>query len=192
MNPRPTPIDWTVALAEHRSWLRKVLRCRVKDVHAIDDLMQELALSVVRQAKQKPDSVPVNQDKVAPWLYRIAVRQTINHYRRAGRKSAAKPVEDLDGFDREAEPVDWLMSRELHDSVRQSLERLPAKDRELLVLKYTENWSYRQLAEHLGVRPRTIEYRLMRAKDKMRRMLTANVDLPDHSATTSQSHKQTK
>ncbi len=35
--------------------------------------------------------------------------------------------------------------------MNQALERLPQECREMLMLKYTENWSYRQLAMHLGV-----------------------------------------
>ncbi len=168
-----TPTDWQDVLDQNRPWLRKVMRCRVADRHAVDDLMQELALTVFRQVQQKPDSVPAIVERIAPWLYRIAVRLTINHFRRLGRKTLARPMEDVDRFDDAASPLDWLVARELHQSVRESLEQLSAKDRELLVLKYTENWSYRELAGHLGVRPRTIEYRLVKARAKMRILLAA-------------------
>ena len=100
MNHHSSPINWQTVLQEHRPWLRKVLRCRVQDQHAVEDLLQDLALSVVKQVKQSPDNVPSIQERVAPWLYRIAVRQAINHYRRKGRKSAPVVVDNLDGFDR--------------------------------------------------------------------------------------------
>ena len=50
----------------------------------------------------------------------------------------------------------------------QSLNEL---DRQILMLKYTEGWSYRQLSEHLGVKEDTVEYRLMKARKNLRRLL---------------------
>jgi RNA polymerase sigma-70 factor (ECF subfamily) len=36
------------------------------------------------------------------------------------------------------------------------------------MLKYTEGWGYRELADHLGVSIKTIEYRLLRARQSLR------------------------
>jgi RNA polymerase sigma-70 factor (ECF subfamily) len=38
----------------------------------------------------------------------------------------------------------------------------------VLVLKYTEHWSYRQLAEHLGTTESAVEARLHRARARLR------------------------
>ena len=46
--------------------------------------------------------------------------------------------------------------------VRDAVERLPRRDREILLLKYTEDWSYRELAGHLGVSESAVEARLHR------------------------------
>jgi RNA polymerase sigma factor (sigma-70 family) len=48
---------------------------------------------------------------------------------------------------------------------------MPKRDAELLLLKYTEDWSYRQLADHLGISTSAVEARLHRAREKMRRQL---------------------
>ena len=44
---------------------------------------------------------------------------------------------------------------------------------ELLVLKYTEGWSYVEIADHLGVTATAIEARLHRARGRMRAELAA-------------------
>ena len=64
--------------------------------------------------------------------------------------------------------------------MRRALARLPKRDAEILLLKYTEEWSYRELAEHLGLSTSAVEARLHRARQKMRRAL-AKVD-PSFSA----------
>ena len=165
-------IDWEAALEQHRPWLRKVLRCRIGDQHEVDDLLQEIALAVIRQSNRDAPAVPTEPERVAPWLYRLAVRQSINFHRRTGRKSAAKPTAHIDSFDDNAEPLDWMLAEEERNTTQQAVKQLRAQDREILLLKYTENWSYRQLAQHLGVKERTVEYRLMRARQNLRNVLS--------------------
>jgi RNA polymerase sigma-70 factor (ECF subfamily) len=40
-------------------------------------------------------------------------------------------------------------------------------------LKYTENWSYRQMAERLGISQSAVEARLFRARERLRDALAA-------------------
>lgn len=172
-------IDWTSALEHHRPWLQKVLRCRVGDRHEVEDMFQEIALAVFRQSKSSQEdgsnrepSVPQDPGKVAPWLYRLAVRQAVNFHRRTNRKSQAKPSSELDPFSSAPQPLDWMLAREQQLSLQTALDQIRPQDREILTLKYTENWSYQQMAEHLGVPVRTIEYRLLNARKQLRRQLT--------------------
>ena len=181
-DPNAQAIDWTAALEQHRPWLQKVLRCRVGDRHEVDDLFQEIALAVFRQSKptykngsEKPNRVPSDPEKVAPWLYRIAVRQAVNFHRRANRKSQAKPTSELNPYSPEPQPLDWMLAREQHASLQTALSEMRAQDREVLTLKYSENWSYAQMADHLGVPIRTIEYRLLNARKKLRKHLASNL-----------------
>jgi RNA polymerase sigma-70 factor (ECF subfamily) len=166
-------INWSAALDQHARWLRTVLRSRVGDPHIVDDLFQEVSLAVWRQTSR-----PVEPGKVAPWLYRLAVRHSINHHRRNGRRR--RLLEQLEcnalaGQTRPADSLEWLIQDEVAEAVRQALETLPPREREMLVLKYTENWSYADLARHLGVSTGTVEYRLIRAKRNLRRALNAGM-----------------
>jgi RNA polymerase sigma-70 factor (ECF subfamily) len=69
------------------------------------------------------------------------------------------------------DPLEWLLSDERMQLVRKALTGLPRRDRELLLLKYTEDWSYRQLADHLGVSCGAVESRLHRARKRLRHEL---------------------
>ena len=163
-------IDWTMELKQHDAWLRRVLRGRIGNRHEVDDLMQEIALAVVRQR-----ALPEDPGRVAPWLYRLAVRQAINFHRKMGRKSNAKPKAGLEVTSPAAEPVDWLMQIEKSTSIRDAINELSIRDREILMLKYTENWSYKELAQHLGIKTKTVEYRLARARQRLRTLILKNV-----------------
>ena len=47
-----------------------------------------------------------------------------------------------------------------------------SRDAEILLLKYTEDWSYRQLASRLGITKVAVEARLHRARQRFRAELT--------------------
>jgi RNA polymerase sigma factor (sigma-70 family) len=74
---------------------------------------------------------------------------------------------------RQPDPLGWLLSEERHRQVRSALERLAPRDAEILLLKYTEDWSYREIAERLGVSESAVEARLHRARQRMRNELAA-------------------
>jgi RNA polymerase sigma factor (sigma-70 family) len=163
-------IDWTEELESNRPWMLKVLRSRVGDLHAADDLLQEVALAVLRQSAR-----PTDPDKVAPWLYRLTVRQAINFHRRTRRRQWQPLVAEHEPVaDRDVAPLDWIMASEQRADVQRALARLKPRDREILLLKYTENWTYEELARHTGAKVKTIEYRLLKARQRLRRLITQN------------------
>lgn len=144
---------------------------RVGERDAVDDVMQEVSLAAFKQA------APLNDPaKVAPWLYRLAVRMSLLYRRGCGRRrklteryaDERRPVESGSGT---PEPLDWLLASERQRLVRTALVRLPRRDAEILLLKYTENWNYHQIAEHLGVTHSAVETRLHRARARLRQEL---------------------
>jgi RNA polymerase sigma factor (sigma-70 family) len=55
--------------------------------------------------------------------------------------------------------------------IRRAIGRLPARTKELIVLRYYNNLSYEQMASILGISPAAINGRLARAKRKMAKHL---------------------
>ena len=74
---------------------------------------------------------------------------------------------------RNCDPLEWLLADERQDLVRQAISRLSPRKVEILLLKYTEHWSYEQLAQHLGTSESAIESRLHRARGRLRKELAA-------------------
>lgn len=157
-------------LAEHRAWLETVVRARMKDRNASDDILQDVAVSVLRHTTR-----PTSKEGVAPWLYRITLRKIINYQRTLGRQN--KHLQSYAELQRsESEPefddsLAWLVHREQRDLLQTALNRMVASQREILMLKYSQRWSYSQLAEHLGVSEKSVEYRLLKARSSLRQLL---------------------
>jgi RNA polymerase sigma factor (sigma-70 family) len=160
-------LDWACLLEEHRRWLATVVRARLANPNAVDDVLQEVALAVLKQTNR-----PTDREKVPAFLYRIAVRKVVNHHRVHGRQkrlleSYTRQRPSDAEFDTHT-PGSWLFNEEQSQAFQKAFQNINSKDRELLMLKYTEGWGYRELANHLGVSIKTIEYRLLCARQSLR------------------------
>lgn len=166
-------IDWGQALTEHGRWLRAVVLARVRESQAVEEVMQNVALAACEQARGSSASSLNDPAKIAPWLYRVAIRQALLYRRKQGR---TRKLEDSCAERTEAQsvadPLSWLLSRERQELVRQALASLSARDAEVLMLKYAENWSYRELARRLALSESAVEARLHRARSRLRQALT--------------------
>lgn len=168
--PAAEPSDWVSALTLHQRWLRAVILARCREAQAVEEILQEVALGAVRTPW---GTVPA--DRVAPWLYRLAVRQSLLYRRKLGRLRRLNERvgrERTTRIETEPDPLAWLLAGERQQLVRQALGLLATRDAEILLLKYAEDWSYRTLAEHLGISESAVEARLHRARQRLRTELT--------------------
>ena len=129
-------------------------------------MFQDIAIKLLGQRASLRDP-----QSVGPWLYRVALREVLIYRRRLGRRRnhlrqfcelrAAEKTADID-------PLQWMIAEESRLLVRQALADLGAQDREILLLKHTENCTYRQIADRLGLHLDTVVYRLRRARGRLR------------------------
>ena len=57
------------------------------------------------------------------------------------------------------------------DALREALKKLPASERELLQMRFGENWTIHQISQHLGVRYSAAAVRLSRLVKRLRTIL---------------------
>jgi RNA polymerase sigma-70 factor (ECF subfamily) len=170
----PEMIDWEAALCEHESWLKTVIGARVGESAAVEEVWQEVSLAAIKQQSPIHDT-----SRVTPWLYQLAVRQSLLYRRKMGRrrKLVERYVERVMPVTRdhnEPNPLDVLLADERHEQVHEALKTLSEQDREILLLKYVHEWSYRDMAENLGLTISAIQARLHRARQRLRDTLTGD------------------
>ena len=166
-------INWQAALVEHDRWLRTVVLARVGQSSAVDEVMQEVALAAISERAPVADA-----GKVAPWLYRVALVQALLYRRKQGRlrklaERYRERVPPMEQDHRTLDPLEWLLADERQMLVRQALVELPRRDVEILLLKYSESWSYEQLARRLGTTGSAVESRLHRARQALKSELAS-------------------
>lgn len=168
--------DLEQQLGKHRGWLRSVIQARLGGPEGTDDILQEVHVAAIEGYVSLRKS-----HSFSAWLYQIAVRQTALFRRQLGRhKRRLRQAQDKASIEVNdcREPLDYLMKSERQTIILQALQQIPVRDRELLVLKYIEGWSYRAIADHLDKTERAVESQLQRARQRLRGRLLAT-DLVD-------------
>jgi RNA polymerase sigma-70 factor, ECF subfamily len=114
------------------------------------------------------------------WLYRIGVREALNHKRwrwRHSRRQVSLEAEreSEQGFaEPEAQtesPYDSLAAKELRDTVQRALLMVPEVYRAAVILRDLEGFSYEEISEVLEVSVGTVKSRMMRGRRWLRGIL---------------------
>ncbi|HHW44688.1 MAG TPA: sigma-70 family RNA polymerase sigma factor [Desulfotomaculum sp.] len=142
---------------------------------------QDLAQEVFIRAFRSLESFRYEAD-FGTWLHRITVNLWLNMKRRQGNVtvlSLDEPVHTDDGeISREVaagsgDPVEALEEKEFRGLVGRALQELPAEQRAVLVLREVEGYSYDEIARMLGLSLGTVKSRLNRARDGLKKAVTA-------------------
>ncbi len=144
----------------HAGRLRGALRRMVGP--AADDVLQTTFLSIVRARGRYVRGAPFR-----PWLYSVAINAARDHLRR-NRREEPHVTDSLP--EPEAEPAP-LPDPGLARTVEAALAQLPEAQREAIVLHRFEGFSFREIAELLGVTETAVKVRAHRGYERLRELL---------------------
>ena len=134
----------------------------------IEDVVQEVFIKTYQNIKSFDP-----KQKFSPWIYRIAHNTFVN----ALRKNAKSPLRffDFDTFIahpvyEDAMPAEREQER-MKKMVDQGLDKLSPGYREIIILYYIENLSYKEIADILHIPIGTVSVRLLRAKKALKKFV---------------------
>lgn len=174
-------------LERHRGRLRQMialrldrrLRARVDPSDVVQEALADAARKLADYVRDRP--LPFY-----PWLRRLAWERIVQLHRwhvRTGKRSVIREEVDLPLPDESAlQLADRLAARgsnpsarlrhdEMRDRVQTALARLSERDREVLVLRYLEHLSTREIAAVLGLAESGVKTRQLRALQRLRDLL---------------------
>jgi RNA polymerase sigma-70 factor (ECF subfamily) len=149
----------------NRRWIAAVLAAHAPRASDIDDLLQEVAATLVAKCRHVRDAASLRG-----WLRVVAV----NAARMAGRSGAIER-RSLRMFAGERGMRSAGIDRAAADEARETLaliERLPPLYAEPLMLQATQGLTQRQIAELLDVPETTVETRLARGRRMLRQLVS--------------------
>src|SRR6516162_1506590 len=121
------------------------------------------------------------------WLYRIAIREALNHrrwFKRHLQKNVSIDAEPEAGQarmeveDLQATPFDQLASREIQALVQQALGEVPEVFRSAVILRDLEGLSYEEVAEVLECSVGTVKSRILRGRRALKEILEPMLQEP--------------
>ena len=167
-------IDWPQVLTDNCRWLQSVLYARLNDRQATEDVYQEVCCSVLSKTPVEVIAHP------AAWLYRVAVRHAANYCRTQSRirnrdhhYAQTKSPSTTGTW---SNPQSWIFAQEQTEQITNAFCKLKTSERQVLFLKYNEDWTCKRIGNVIGVSETTVQTRLLRARKKLRRILARHFE----------------
>jgi RNA polymerase sigma-70 factor (ECF subfamily) len=143
----------------------------VKDPDLTEDIFQETFVKVVMTIRQ---GRYVENGKFSAWLTCIARNLIIDHFRQ--EKAEAVVSTDDENYDvlnrrelSEKTIEDAMVERQICQDIRFLIKQLPDLQREVLVMRYYQNLSFKEIADLTGVSINTALGRMRYALMNLRR-----------------------
>ena len=143
-----------------------------------EDMMQEVFVKVWKAA---PRYRPIG--KFTTWLFQIAKNHWLNDLDRRRRRPAVRSLDAFRSDDdaRGSHDVAWAgrgpdaeaQDGELRRRIREGVESLSPKLREVYVRAEVEGWAYQAISDDLGIPVGTVKSRMFHAERALRKYLTS-------------------
>lgn len=151
------------------SYIYKTVFAVLQSPHDAEDVTQEVLLQIYRSLPE------CRMDGLKTWITRIAVNKAID-YKRSRARRPEEPMESSflsDGLkeNTDAAPAAEQSALELEEKrqLREQVARLPENYREVVTSYYMQDKSYEQIAAETGLELKSVESRLYRARNWMKR-----------------------
>ncbi|MBQ2418372.1 MAG: RNA polymerase sigma factor [Alistipes sp.] len=160
-------------IEKHNRRVRDYIRMMVGDSDIAADIAQETfikAVSVIDEGRY------IDKGKFLSWVLRIAHNKTLDYFR--SQKSNTSVSESSAGYnvlgtikyaDKSIE--DSMISEQIDTDIRALVEQLPEEQREVVMLRYYSDLSFKEIADQTGVSINTALGRMRYALINLRKMI---------------------
>lgn len=155
---------YETALRQCASLLKPFIAKRLNHKHEIDDVLQEIILSV-HKARHTYDG----QRPFTPWLYAIA-RFRLKDYLRLHYKDHLRQAEELTGKE-QISAADVTESGIAYESIREDIRQLPEKQATIIELMHGEGYTAKEVAHKMGMSESAVKVAAHRAYKILRKKL---------------------
>ena len=162
-----------VLLNRHKSGVFSYIYFVVRNRELTEDIFQETFVKAIMTIKQGRYT---DEGKFRPWINRIAHNLIIDHYRQ--EKNEQTISNDDYEFDllnnikiADGSIEDAIVRDQITSDVQHLIKFLPENQREVLQLRYYQDFSFQEIAEMTGVSINTALGRMRYAILNMRRMV---------------------
>jgi len=155
---------WDELVARWNDRLLYYLRRLIDHEHDATNALQDVWLNAFRNIRSLRES-----SRLAPWLYTIARRAAMNHFRSQYARRETQASDEI--ADETNDVPDEQLNLENAELVHFGLGRLGLPEREALTLYFLDDLSVGEIAALLEIPEGTVKSRLYKARRDLRRVL---------------------
>ena len=159
-------------LERHKDRIFMYIYHSVKNEDLANDLFQDTFVKAITTIKQ---GRYVENGHFAAWVSRIAHNLIIDYFRQVKNENLQSTDDDETNILNRKELSqstieDDMVASQIHTDVRRLIRTLPASQRQVLVMRYYKNMSFKEIADTTGVSINTALGRMRYAILNMRRL----------------------
>ena len=137
-----------------------------------DDDAEDIVQDVFIKAYENIQSFDTTR-RFSPWIYRIAHNEAVNYLKRKSKRytiswdDIATSKDKLDTATDEQPPEEKWLQQEIKEEITEAIKKLPKRYRQVLMLRYFQEYSYEEISKTLERPINTIGTLINRAKKKL-------------------------
>ncbi len=159
-------MDWTPLLEKHGSSLVLYARQWTGSHADAEEAVQD---GFIRAWRRKQDERDV--DRIVPYLFRAVKSAALDGWRKRTRRKKREIKASDDSYGRQPVFETRLEDQERNAEIQACLERIPAAQREVIVMKIWGDLTFKQIAKSLNVPQNTASSRYRRALDNLKKLV---------------------
>ncbi len=133
----------------------------VNDRAMAEDMSHDIFLKVVTKIGTFKQTA-----RFSTWLFSITYNHCMDNIRKTKKTREEALDENIEFIE---EVVDQELMSLQSEGLRKSLEKISPEEKAIILMKYQDNFSIKDIAESLNVSESAVKMRLLRTKDKMKK-----------------------
>lgn len=163
-------------IKRHQARLYNFIYSKVGDRDLADDFFQDTFIKVVNTLKS--GSFYNEKGKFLPWIMRIASNLIVDYFRKNKNIRMQRDTDEFSIFSiiKDSEPgIETVMiSNQINFDLSKIIEELPEDQKQVLIMRYYNDMSFKEIAEITGTSLNTCLGRMRYAIQNLRKIIEKN------------------
>lgn len=159
-------------IKKHQSKIYGFIYSKIQDRDVCDDVFQDTFIKVIKTLKSNSYN---EEGKFLPWVMRISHNLVIDHFRKNKKMPMFRETEEFSIFsvltDEELSIENKLINTQVNIDLNKIIEELPDDQKEVLMMRYFQDLSFKEISEETGVSINTALGRMRYAIINMRKII---------------------
>ncbi len=164
-----------VLIQRHQSKIYGFIYSKMADRDVADDIFQDTFIKVIKTLKSNSYN---EEGKFLPWVMRISHNLIVDHYRKNKKMPMLRETEEFSIFsiltDSSLNVEGRIITEVIEKDLQKIIKELPDDQREVLMMRIYQDYSFNEIAELTGVSINTALGRMRYAILNLRKVIEKN------------------